>query len=995
MTRTADVSDLARPRLFEATDTPRVFAVPPGADFPVVVLDGLMTRLGAAAPDALSRVEVFVNTRRMERRLRLLLSAHGARLMPRLRLVGDIAATPGMPPGTGIAVPAPPLRRRLQIAQLVDRLLQQQPDLAPRSALFHLADSLAALIDEMQGEGAGPGTLDRLDVGDHADHWEQSLQFLRLVAPFLADDDPGPEAARRAQVEALVTHWQAHPPEHPVLVAGSTGSRHTTALLMDAVARLPQGALILPGFDTDLPADVWHGMAGPAGPEDHPQYRYFRLLDRLGLAPGDVSHWTPAPPPSPERNALVSLALRPAPVTDQWMSEGQHLSGLPTAAAGMTLVEAPSPRMEALAIALRLRKAVADGQRAALITPDRMLTRQVTAALDRWALVPDDSAGRPLALSAPGRFLRHVAALLTGPPGAEALVTLLKHPLTHSAGGRNAHLRATRELELHIRRNRLAFPGADALRAWGARHEAEGWADWLARTLPFAPDPGPQPLADRAEAHLALAEALARGPDSSDTGELWREAAGQSAAQAMTELKREAMHGGALSAQDFAALLDSLLQTREVRDPVTPHPGLMIWGTLEARVQGADLVILGGLNDGIWPQHATPDPWLNRRMRRDAGLLMPERQIGLSAHDFQQAIAAPEVMLARAVRDASAQTVPSRWLNRLVNLLQGLPAQGGTAALDAMRARGQHWLDLGRALEADTRALPAGATRRAPRPAPCPPASARPTELPVTGLARLIRDPYAVYARHVLGLRPLDPLHPQPDALLRGTVLHKVIEAYARAEPAADRHAQLMALTDTVLAEAVPWPGARALWRARMARVAPWFLAQERALRGTPVLLERKGSVTLDDPGFTLTARPDRIDLWPDGRVQILDFKTGTPPSKKQQARFDKQLLLEAAMAARGGFVQLGPRDVARITYVGLGATPKLEETDITADLDAQIWDGLRALIAAWSSPDQGYAARRMLFSERERSDYDHLARYGEWEQQDTPVPQKVGDHDA
>ncbi|MCC5984707.1 MAG: double-strand break repair protein AddB [Rhodobacteraceae bacterium] len=1000
--------------MFRPTDRPRLFALPPGADFPRRLAAGVLARMDGHPPEALARVVIHVNTRRMQRRLRALLSESGARLLPRITLVTDLARDVALP---GVAPPVPPLRRRLELARLVDALLRAEPDLAPRSALHDLADSLARLGDEMQGEGVAPEALEALDVDRHAAHWARALRFLRLVQALPQGDAPDPEARQRRVVEALAARWRAAPPEHPVLVAGSTGSRGTTALLMEAVARLPQGAVVLPGFDFDMPPAVWDGMGPALEAEDHPQYRFRALLDRMELVPGDVRRWDDAPAPAPARNRLVSLALRPAPVTDQWMAEGARLSGLAEAAAGMTLIEAPSPRAEALAIALRLRKALGDGQVAALITPDRTLARQVTATLERWRITPDDSAGRPLALSAPGRFLRHVAALMAERLSAEALVTLLKHPLTHSAGGRAAHLLHTRDLELHIRRRGMAFPEAEALCAWGARGTAPdparaAWADWLATTLPGSPDATPQPLEALVARHRALAEALARGAGAEgtgaegtgaestgaestgaeSTGELWRQAAGEAALALMDDLTREAPHGAAMTATDYAAFVAALMAAREVREPVTPDPRVMIWGTLEARVQGADLVILGGLNEGVWPAAPAPDPWLNRAMRADLRLLLPERQIGLAAHDFQQAVAAPEVVLTRAVRDAEAQTVPSRWLNRLVNLMEGLPAQGGTAALAGMRARGIQWLALARALEADFRHIPPGDRHPAPRPAPCPPVEVRPDELPVTAISRLIRDPYAVYARYVLGLRALDPLHPEPDALLRGTVLHKVLERFkALEDPGCDPRAALMATAAEVLEAEVPWAAARALWAARLARVADWFLALDADLPGTPVLTERSGRLALPGLGFILTARPDRIDEWPDGRLHILDYKTGNPPSSKQQEHFDKQLLLEALMAEAGGFAALGPRAVARVSYIGLGATPKVSDTDITPELNAETRAGLERLIAAYGQADQGYAARRALFSEREAGDYDHLARHGEWALQDAPVRLRVG----
>ncbi|PZX42332.1 inactivated superfamily I helicase [Roseinatronobacter thiooxidans] len=973
-------------------DDPRpahLFALPSGVDFPQALAAGLNQRLAPLPPEARARVTLLVNSARMRTRVRDAFVAQGPGLLPRIRLITAPLLFEGaslLPP------PMPPLRRRLELAQLIDKLLRSAPDLAPRSAIYDLADSLARLFAEMQAEGVPAQALRDLDVSRHSGHWARSLSFITLAEQVVQSDAPDAEGRIRAQAEALIARWQAHPPADPVIIAGSTGSRGTTALLMQAVAQLPQGAVVLPGFDFDMSAATWAELSSGAAPEDHPQYRFLALCDALNLPPAQVRAWHDTPAPAPARNRLVSLALRPAPVTDQWMQDGPQLQGIAEGCAGMTLIEAPSPRMEAQAIALRLRHAAQAGQRAALITPDRDLTRQVSAALDYWRITPDDSAGRPLAMSAPGRFLRHVAALMRNKLDGQALLTLLKHPLTHSAGERGAHLLHTRDLELRIRRKNVAFPDADFLRGFGAYAKCPDWAEWLITTLPPMPDPAAKPLSDHVTAHLALAEALAGGPQGG-TGELWRAAAGEQAHRAMHDLAREASHGGALNPADYDAFITSYLQGFEVREPVTAHPGIMIWGTLEARVQGADLVILAGLNEGVWPKAPDPDPWLNRRMRADAGLLLPERQIGLAAHDFQQAIAVREVILSRAVRNSEAQTVPSRWLNRLTNLLDGLPDEG-KAALKGMRARGQAWLDMAQAFDTDFRTIPPD-MRRAPRPAPAPPVSARPRQLPVTAINRLIRDPYETYAKYVLGLRKLNPLHPSPDALLRGTVLHKVLEDFTRAELESDPFAQLMRMAEQVLAREVPWPAARLFWQARMTRAADAFLQFHLAQPGRVLMLEEGGALALNDPAFTLTAKPDRIDEWPDGRIHIIDYKTGQAPTKKMQEHFDKQLLLQAMMADAGAFQALGLREVAQITYLGLGSSPKPEMTEITPQMIEQTRAQFEKLIRAYLSPDKGFPARRMLLHERDVSDYDHLSRFGEWVMQDAPVVVPVGDKDA
>ncbi|WP_127116126.1 double-strand break repair protein AddB [Shimia sediminis] len=975
--------------MFEPWPTPRVFALPPGVDFPKALVAGLISRTKGCPPDALARAQLIVNTSRMERRVRSLFDAGPARLLPHISLLSNLGAqhvAATVPPAIS------PLRKRFELTQLIARLLDQQPDLAARATLFDLADSLATLMDEMAGEGVSPDAIDALDVSDQSGHWERAKTFFSIARHFLEDVDERPDAETRQRrvVETLSETWRTNPPQHPIILAGSTGSRGTTLMLMKAVARLPQGAIILPGFDTNMPRGTWDTLGDALTAEDHPQFRFQKLMDSLGITPDDIQLWTDDQPPSTERNALVSLALRPAPVTDQWLSEGPKLANLTGATRGVTLIEAQSMREEALAIALRLRKAVEDGQTAALITPDRMLTRQVTAALDRWRIVPDDSAGTPLQLSPPGRFLLHVAALFHRKLTAEMLLTLLKHPLCHSGIDRNAHLLNTRELELMMRRKGMTYPEPEAMKAWGKSQEKvpTEWVEWVIRHFFGKRLDGKTSLSRQLDTHIALAETLAAGP-SDGTGGLWDEAAGRKAAEVVADLRLNASYAGDMTAVDYADLIGAVLARNEVRDRDQGHPGVLIWGTLEARVQGADLVILGGLNEGSWPEAPAPDPWLNRKMRHDAGLLLPERRIGLSAHDFQQAVAAPEVWVTRSVRSDEAETVPSRWINRLMNLLDGLPAQGGNQALADMRARGGEWLNLVRAVEHVEPVTPNT------RPSPRPPENARLSRLSVTQVKRLIRDPYAVYAREILRLKPLDSLMKTPDALLRGIAVHDVLEQFIQDVEADERNLNrdhLLSVSETILAQKVPWPTARALWAARLDRTAEHFISgeQKRRENAKPTAFEREASITIPDLGFQLVGKADRIDRTETGALVIYDYKTGNPPSKDEQTYFDKQLLLEAAMAEKGGFRDIDPADVVAAIYIGLGASPR----DVAAPLEetpaGQVWAEFLQLIAHYADTSHGFTARRAMQSDRDVGDYDQLARFGEWDVTDAPIPEDL-----
>ena len=972
--------------MFDPSPHPRIFASPPGADFAQSLVDGLIARTADMSPTDLAKVEIYVNTTRMQRRIRAVFDEGPARLLPRVRLITDLANDPislDLPPAVS------PLRRRLELSQFVAKLLDKEPDLAPRAALYDLSDSLAKLMDEMQGEGVRPDVIADLDITDQSGHWERTLAFLRIITPFYDQqkEPPDKEARQRMVIETLAKTWETEPPQHPILIAGSTGSRGATALFMQAVAKLPQGAIILPGFDFDLPEHVWDAMEDDLTSEDHPQYRFRRLMDLIGFQPNDVKTWSAHAPVHPARNALISLSLRPAPVTDQWLSEGPTLRDLHQATDGLTLVEAASPRAEAETIALRLRQAAQDGITAALISPDRMLTRQVTAALDRWDITPDDSAGTPLALSPPGRFLRHVADLFCKQLTGEALLTLLKQPLCHSGReDRGEHLRHTRDLELHLRRYGPPFPTPEDLSSWAKKGKGrEEWAAWLAGLITGLEDTGSKVLAHHLEQHISLAEQLCAGPMAPGSGGLWDQTAGREARKTCDSLIEAASAGGAMTPRDYAALFGAVIAEGTVRDRDAGHPNILIWGTLEARVQGVDLTILGGMNEGVWPEAPPPDPWLNRVMRAKAGLLLPERRIGLSAHDYQQAVAGREVWITRAKRSADAETVPSRWVNRLTNLLKGLPQQNGREALAAMKANGDHWCAMASALSTPDARVPAES-----RPSPCPPIAARPTKLSVTQIKTLIRDPFAIYARKTLRLNPLDPLVPTADAPLRGTIVHGILERFIRAGLGPNDRDALMQIAADAFMTDCPWPTIRAQWLARMERSADRFLADEadRQTLSTDHKIEAYGEIIVAPTGVLLTCKADRIDLTGTGTALIYDYKTGAVPTKNQQLTFDKQLLLEAAMVERGAFKSLGNMSVAGAAFIGVNAAMKNVPAPLDEQPPDQVWADLETLFANWHELNRGYTARLALFSKTDQSDYDHLSRYGEWDTSDAPKPQ-------
>lgn len=971
----------------DAPRKPAVSGVPPGADFVGCLHARLGELAGGMPPEDVARINVLLPTRRMQRRLRHLFEQSGNLLLPRVGLVSDVSYL--LPEGRRVR-PVAPLRRMLELRDVVARMVALDPRLSP-SDVIDLTASLAALLDEMQGEGVGFDRIEALSPDDQSGHWAQSLAFLNAIrgyAEALGADRADPEALHRAEVERLIAHWEADPPEHPVILAGSTGSRATTRLLMTAVAALPRGEVILPGFDFDLPEDIWRMLRESPALEDHPQYRFASFLSAVGLEKRDVIQR--GAPPNTARNALVSLALRPAPVTDAWLSEGPGLGDLAAATSGLTLIEARDTKEEAEAISLAMREALGNGKTVALIAPDATLGRRVTANLLRWGILPDDSGGMPLSLSPRGRFLRHTAWLAGGRCDPVELVALLKHPMTRAGADRGEHMLQVQEFELFLRRRNAPHVDADLVRAFTLKRKAaENWASWLASALAMAARaPGPT-FGDAFAHHMAVHDAFAgdglgRSRSTNDADE--------KVGELLERFREEAGSGNRLDFGEYLRLLDRALATESARDRDAVRPDAMIWGPLEARVQGADVVILGSLNEGVWPAQPSADPWLNRAMRRAAGLLLPERQIGLAAHDFQQAIGAKEVILSRSARSDGSETVPSRWLSRLANLLDGLEASGGKEALKGMRRDGSRFLHAAGRLD-----RPGGETTAAARPAPSPPVDMRPRTFAVTDIQKLIRDPYSIYARRILQLRPLDPLAAETDNRQRGTLFHAILEKFYHpdadfADPEAER-ARLREIADTVLSADCPDPTARVEWLGLFEANADWLVGEEMKRRRTATHLAREVEGTYPVPGtnFTLSGKADRIDVMEDGQLVIYDYKTGTPPERKEILRYDRQLVLEAVMAEAGAFKDIPPMRVAHVSHLGVGRSPKEQITELTEENDTvtvagELVDFLNSVL----DPEFGFVSGRAVETLRYEGDYDHLARFGEWDSSEPPEPEKL-----
>jgi len=968
----------------------RLATIPPGVPFLDALAKGLLARIGD--PLHLADAQILLPTRRAARALSEAFLRHGggaAMLLPRMVPLGDVDAAEldlGAAGELGIAESldlAPAIeepRRQLLLTQLI---LKQSEERTPDHAA-RLARELARLLDQVHTEGLSFADLPSLVPPDLAQHWQITLRFLEIVSEawpaILAAEGLLDPADRRRKLMALQAEaWRKAPPATPVIVAGSTGSIRATAELMKVVAGLPQGELVLPGLDRLADEATWAAI----GEEPtHPQHTLFRLLAHLEVGRDRVATWPVEGAPEP-RAAFLQHALKPAATTDAW-----HGEAAPAASIGdIRRLDLPTAEAEARAIALALREALEEpGRRAMLVTPDRSLGRRVAAEMARWDIAVDDSGGQPLAASPPGTFLRLLLAAAETKLAPVELLALLKHPLAACGREPQRFREYARALERAVLRGPRPAPGIDGLLAaiGGLRdaeergHLAAFVRDLGARLAPLIDTlaSGETTLAQLLHGHLAAAEALAASEAEQGPDRLWQGEAGEALSEALAEIDLASdafppLRGAAYPGL-YAALTDGLV----VRPLRGQHPRLAILGPLEARLQTADVVVLGGLNEGTWPADPAADPWLSRPMRAGFGLPSPERRIGLSAHDFVELASAPRVVLTRAERVEGTPTVASRWLLRLDVVLgtEGADRLGsGTAAM-----RG--WID---ALDA-----PDGPVRPTAPPEPRPPAEARPTRLPVTEIERLMRDPYAVYARRVLGLKRLDPVDADPGAAERGRFIHAALDRFVAAYPdALPEHAfaRLLDIGREAFGAALARPGIETFWWPRFERIARWFLDEE-ALR-RPLLAasatETRGEIAID--GFTLTALADRIDRQKTGGLAIIDYKTGLVPKNDDVGLgLSPQLPLEALIAEEGRFDRVDRGPVARLEYWRLsggdppGEIKPLGNGDLRTLID-EAQAGLRRLIEKFADPSTPYRSRPdPLFGPR-YSDYDHLARVKEW----------------
>ena len=992
-----------------AADIPRLFTIAPDKPFLEILAEAVLK--GFPCTDGkppgkldLARWTILLPTRRAVRELEDIffrLTGGSGVLLPRIRPLGDIDEDLLQPEhgvedlGTPVSAPG----QLLLLMDLIDEWaaanpmtrLAQEIASAPHQA-GGLAQSLAELLDALETEDVEVAKIAELYGIESARHREAILEFLSIAREKypqrLAEEEAmGPQARRSAILRREAKRLDFTRTDRPFIAAGSTGSIPATCTLLKAIAGLPNGAVVLPGLDQIMDEASWTAV-GPT----HPQHAMKQLLARLNATRQMVAEIGAKPGP---RAWLASELMRPAEASHLWHAalKGQE-ARVAEAMKGVELVEARSTQEQAVAAALVLRECLeTPGRSACLVTPDRQLARRVKVELRRWNITIDDSAGEPLIRFGGASLLNLLLEALLEGFAAEPLAALLRHELATFGLPPDEARHLASLIELALLRTGIGAPDigqlSHALRLatepenrrglpLAVKHvtdpqwqQAIAQAKRISEVLAPLVQGSPNGLAEHLDRLAMACEAIA--------GEaFWAGEGGDVLSDAFALLRQESRFLRTCDLRRTAAILRHWLHGLPVRSQRRSATPLSILGLLEARLIRADVMVLAGLNEGTWPGAADCGPWLNRPMRDVLAMKQPEAQIGQTAHDFVQAFGSSHVKLLWSRRIGDAPGTPSRWLHRLLMILDAAK----------LKREQSDWPLLARRLSAPAAVTPIG------RPKPRPPVELRPRSLSVTRIEKLIRDPYAIYARYILALEPVKPVSSLPDPARRGIIFHAAIGDFLSQFPKdlpANAAQELERQGRRHFAQIADYPALVSFWWPRFRHVAAWIAAQEPDWRAgvERVVAECDGAITFPVAGsdFTLSCRADRIDLMADGSARIIDYKTGGVPSLKEvDVGLAPQLTLQAAILAHGGFRDVPSRQTDAIWYVQLsGGNPAGDVEDLkklptpVSQLAESHLAELQKLLARYASQGQPYYPRTIMKKDEDPSDYDHLSRYQEW----------------
>lgn len=990
------------------------YNIPYGLNFADELAAGILKTYGHDY-QLLASVTIFLPTARACRSVHdsfLRANTGKANIAPRLIPLGDPNADDvllQMPNAPEIKPAISDLKRRIHLTQLIGATKGVQAKAADEKISYdqaaRISQTLGALLDDMAAYEVDTKAFTALTEGEYADHWKPILTFLDIIfnnwPHILADLSAQDAGTRRVQIlDTLCQAWAYNPPKAPIIAAAINRNIPSVRRFLRQIAGLENGAIVFQGFE-HIDDEMWNMFIredmdwhSQSTAESSPFWVNAQLLNAMQREPADIKDWPFVPKNIPDKPQYsIADCLRPPGIEPIDF----ELKKLP-----FELVECENSSEEAKLIALMMRANLEkNGQTAALITPNRDLAQKVQAELKRWNLDIDDSAGIQLSKTPIGAYLCLINEMAAENIRPRSLVAFLKHPFTHLQMDRNQLRPLARKLDIYLRDagniegfalilqylrkiQRQQFMDDNIDTDMGVLINLIGQIELnftafmaLLNTVQAAP----KQLLTK---HIEFAEWAATGDMDLGTDILWRGDAGQAASSFIAALLEELALLPIINGRRWPDFFTLFLDGQTIRPVKNAHPRLFIWGMVESRIQQADFTIIGGFNEGHWPQIPDTGPWLSRPMRKSLDMGGIEEEIGLNAADFMNLVSAPHVVITRSIREGAKPATKSRWLRRIEAKLS--PDYHKNKNQDVWHS----WLHALYNIEQTENLKPAM------RPAPTPPLTARPRKLSVTRIDDLLKDSYTIYVSHILKLYPLNDLESDLDNAAFGNLAHDILEEFIALmaqdvgvnQILTERHLNILkSLAQDKLALLNLPKAQQGFWQRRLDNLCGWFINQENSDREkiTKTWLEIRGEYewVSDYKPFILTGRADRVDALDDGTIRIIDYKTGSIiPSKNQVYNHQApQMTLEALIAQKAGFAQFAASQASALEYwqISGGATAKATIIEIDADIIANVENLLVDLVNYFDDTQTPYWARPYGDSIKIYGKYDHLARYKEW----------------
>ena len=810
----------------------------------------------------------------------------------------------------------PPALSKLERTLLLARLCMAKPNILSYDQALKMAISLGELLDYTYQYDLDFSKIGQLvQEKQFATHWEQTVQFLDILHtywPQILNEqgkiDPTDRIIRtiRSFISKIRNGFQ-----YPIVLAGFTDIFPAISELIEVVSKNDNNLILKENYYCD-----------------DSQIPFYTDLHR------------------PQERIVIEALTK-----DSW-----ERSDLPdNTFQNVMLLQTETMSEEALAIALILREVLeTPNQTASLVTTDRVLARQVISQMKRWGVQLDDSAGTPLNHTESGVFLELIAEVGLHPTATNYLA-LLKHPLSADKNmpGKLHQLVQSQEKVLREKQSNWTM---------NLNVNFDPWIHLFQNNILT-------PFAEILKKHMEIAENLATSADKSAVERLWQTEDGQVLFQLISDLLVQGEQIGEIEPATYPAILKLLMQQISIRPKYGMHPRLDILGPIEARFHHTDVCVIGGLNEGVFPPLPETGPWLNRPMRAALGLPSPEEKIKELALDFAHNFCASKVYLTRAQKMDGAQTVPSRFIERLSAV-----AKINNLVFPEYQSRLPKLLD-----EPDD-------YDSSKRPTPCPPRDARPKHLPVTQIEMWRRNPYAIYARYILKLRPLPMLENVNKNAQFGTLIHEVIKEFLSEKSTSQDKSHLLHIAEKIFDESCLNSVDKILLKIKFEAMADFIIEQQQKDFSSvkESLFEEKMVYTFDVDGepFTLEGTADKIDILKDNSVRVIDYKTYIPPKQKEvKAGYAPQLTLEALLISETISLK-----VSTLSYWHLSDKKDqsmdyniVESVSEANDLIQKTKEGVFQMIRTYRNEAVSYEVCPIPSQAPQYNDYAHLARMQEW----------------